>query len=972
MGKKKKSIQINQEIIYGHTLTPDEVALKLGTDLKFGLKEKDIEKRQDMFGKNVIPPVKGNIWDVYLAPLFNWLINIYLIVAAILAILAIWVPGQWSQIGFWMIIILFNVAFTIFQQVRAQFKLDALHKLTAPTSVVIRDAIPDTVEAAELVPGDLIELDQGDRVPADARIIQANNCLVNESALTGESIAVEKTNNPKITLPMDTPIGQRSNMLFTGTYIESGRAVAIVTNTGIFTELGKLSKELENISTNEIPIRAKVNRLAMWLGIAVVSYLIISIIYKVLYHLKRGTLENVDIFLQDIVSSLTTSMAIMPISIPLLTTLILITGVLSMAKKRVIIRNLSAVETLGRSSILCTDKTGTITANQMTIQRIWDTSLFYGVSGTGYSNRGAIFPIGEEREVKIEEYMIPDYSRPFTKGSPLQDILIGGFLNNNAHLVVEEVFEPFHQTSWKTTGDPTDGAFLALFNKSGLREEEVKKEFGFLKEFNFDSTIKRMSKLYEIEEGYILFCKGATETVLPLCNSIGSSSSFTLLTEEKRKEIIENVNYFASQGYRVISLALRILPKGDLIHDRREEIERDLVYNGFVAMLDPPRYGVKEAVEECYNAQITPIMITGDSLLTAKAIGREVGIIREEQLAVEGNKISELSDEEFFNTRIFARVSPQHKQEIVAKYKSKNKIVSMTGDGVNDALALTNADVGICMGIAGTDVAKQASDVVIADDSFTSTVLGIREGRGLFEKIRVMIFFYITLNVAEALVYFTSSFIPGFHLLNEYQRVIIFSTAHTIPPLAFIVDSIASDIMNYPPKDNEDIFNKRYVIALASLATTLALSSGLIYILAYTGIIPVYSFNQAIPLAEDILNAAQSWEQAKARTMFVMVLVISESLVVLSLRRFNKGLLKSLKEDWKNIIMFLVLVVPIGHILTMYILPFQNFLKNAIGFNLEYLPLSIVDWLIVIPAILFPIIALEITKWLVRKKKKYF
>ncbi|MHA1302925.1 MAG: HAD-IC family P-type ATPase, partial [Candidatus Heimdallarchaeaceae archaeon] len=574
---KKSNTELEQEIIAAYALRPEEIAKKLATDLQFGLKKEDVAKRQELFGKNIIPPVKGNVWEVYLAPLFNWLINIYLIVATILAILAIWVPGQWSQIGFWMIIILFNIGFTIFQQVRAQFKLDALHKLAAPTSTVIRDAIPDTIDAIDIVPGDLIELDQGDRIPADARIIQASNCLVNESALTGESIAVEKTNDPSIVLDLDTPISQRNNMLYNGTFIESGRAIAVVVNTGVFTELGRLSKELETIGSNEIPIRAKVNKLAKWLGITVVIFLIVSITFKIIVHINQGTISQLDIILADIVTSLTTSMAIMPITIPLLTTLILLSGVLTMANHRVIIRNLSAVETLGRSSVLCTDKTGTITANQMTIQRIWDTKLYYGVTGLGFSNKGAILLLGEDKEANMEEIPIPDYSRPFYKGSALEQLLIGGFLNNNAHLIVEEVFEPHRQVSWKATGDPTDGAFLALFNKSGLNEKEVKKEYGFLREFNFDSELKRMSKIYQTSEGYLIFCKGATETVLPLCNYIGSTSEHKSLSKNQKEEILENVNYFASQGYRVISLAVKKLNLGEIIPELREDAEKDLI-----------------------------------------------------------------------------------------------------------------------------------------------------------------------------------------------------------------------------------------------------------------------------------------------------------------------------------------------------------------------------------------------------------
>ncbi len=968
MGSKTKQDKFEvQKELHAHSLTIEQVSEELNTDSRFGIKKEIVEERLIRFGENVIPKIKGTIWEVYIAPLLNWLINIYLIVSGILVILAIWVPSAWSQIGFWMAIIAINIVFTIFQQIRAQFKLDALHKLSAPTSTVIRDGLPETIGAVSLVPGDLVELDQGDRIPADARIVYASNCLVNESALTGESVAVEKSNKPQKILDEETPISQRVNMLYTGTFIEAGRVNAIIVSTGVYTELGKLSTELQKIGSNEIPIRSKVNKLAMWLGIAVTVFLVVSVIYKIIIHSVNGTLRE-EIFLVDLVDTVTTSMAIMPISIPLLTTLILLTGVLTMAKDRVIIRNLSAIETLGRCSVLCSDKTGTITSNQMTIQKIWDTKQFYGVSGIGYSNKGAIFPIGEELVEVPEEYAIPDMIIPFAKDSELECLLVGGMLNNNAHLIVEELFEPHYQMSWKTTGDPTDGAFLALFNKSGIIEKEIKKKYGYIMEFNFDSTLKRMSRTYQDEKGFSLFCKGATETILPLCKYIGSPSDYKLLMAPDLEKINEHVSKFASEGYRVISLAVRPLEKDTVLDQDREEAEKEMIYNGFVCMQDPARFGVKDAVDECLKAGVTPIMITGDSPLTAKAIAKEVGIIKGDELAVEGNQIKKLTEEDFFNTKIFARVSPQHKQVIVDRYQKRNQIVSMTGDGVNDALALTNADVGICMGITGTDVAKQASDVVISDDSFTSTVLGIREGRGLFDKIRVMIFFYITLNIAEAILYFSTSFIPGFQIVNMFQRVYIFSTAHLIPPFAFIFDSIAEEIMEYPPRNDEEIFNKKYVVALVVLAVTLAFSAGLIYLLAYMGYLPAYP--SEFLGSRDI----QVIQQAKARSMFVTVLVISESLVVLNLRRLNKSIFKSLKEDWKWLVIILVIVVPIIHVIIMYVTPIQTFIENIMGtdFSPQFMPLSGLDWLILIVAISLPLIAIELYKFLIRRKQTYY
>lgn len=965
-------------IDFPHSLSLEEIAQKLDADLKVGLSTEEAQARLEAIGKNCIPPIKGSFWEVWISPLLNWLINIYLIISAIMIVLAFWVPSAWGQVSMWLGVIAFNIVFIIVQQIRAQYKLDALHKLSAPISTVIRGGMIHEIPSEDLVPGDLIQLDQGDRVPADARIIQAYNLLVNESALTGESTSVEKWHDGSIILEKDRPISLRSNMVYLGTFVESGKAVAIVVNTGINTELGKISAELQEVAKNEIPIRAKVNRLAKWLGLVVVLFLLSSIIYKTIIYSINGEISNVNKFIGDIVISITTSMAIMPISIPLLTTLILLTGVLEMAKHRIIVKNLAAIETLGRCSVLCSDKTGTITTNQMTIQYVWDSVRLYEVSGQGYEPEGAIIPVSDnELHIKEKKPILPESFTPYLKNSALYMLLIGGMLNNDASLIIEEVFEPHQKTSWRTTGDPTDGAFLALFNKSGLNMNKIKKEFLPLNEFPFDSSIKRMSKIFEHKETdkILVFCKGATETVLPLCSKINGDSVRDFSNDEKAK--IQNyVDSFARNGYRVISLAYKELSDIEESKLPRTEIEKDLIYNGFVCMLDPPRPGVEKAVEECFQAGVTPIMITGDSALTAEAIAKKIGLMHNDDRSCEGNEIEKLDDEEFIKTKVFARVSPQHKQVIVERYQAMKKVVAMCGDGVNDALSLTVADIGLAMGITGTDVAKQASDIIIADDSFISIVRGIREGRGLFEKIRIMIYFYITMNIAEAIIYFGASYILNFSLLNNYQRVYIFSIAHVFPPLAIVFDAITREIMQYPPRDDEDIFNKRYIAAIIVFAVTLAAVSGLVYVLAYFGYIPVYEFNKTgvQPLFnghENILNP-RHWEHAKARTMFITVLVFSESLAVFSIRRFNKPLLKSLREDYKFIVFLLILIVPIVHVIIMYATPLQLLLNNSFGVNPEFIPLNVLDWLIILVLSVLPILALELLKWLIRKQNKFF
>lgn len=978
----KKNLKYKpQNQFHAHSHNLKEIEQTLRTSYNTGLTSDEASRRLKIYGPNIIPPVKGSIWAVYFSPLFNWLINIYLIVSAILLLLSIWVPETRSQVSFWMVYIVFNIFFVVFQQIRAQKKLDTLHKLAPPMATVLRENRINKIPASELTVGDIITLEQGDRVPADARLIAVSNLVVNESTLTGESVPVEKTHSPFSSLPLDIPLSQQLNMVYKGTFIEYGRSSAVVVSTGVYTELGNLAREISAMSTNEIPIRAKVNVLAKWLGVAVLLFISSSVTYKLIAHIQRGTISDISLVMNDLVISFTTAMAIMPIAIPLWTTLILLTGILSMAKNKVIIRNISAIETLGRCSVLATDKTGTITENKMVIEYIWDTKRYYTVSGVSYTDNGSIKPLRDnESKKELPSTHLRSNSDPYSENG-IRDILIGGLLNNNAHLIADHEPVLEDNSTWTVSGNSTDAAFLVLFNKSDLNESRIRENYTFIKEYNFDSKFKRMTKIFQngAGEGYILFCKGATEKILPRCDYIGSANGTSkVLNQELRTQILAEVENFAGEGYRILSLASRVLSNDLAISrgDQRDDFETQMIYNGFVCIQDPPRKGVKRAVKECDKAGITSIMITGDSSQTAKSIAQKVGIIDKNESVVEGNKIMTLTDDSFFSTKVFARVTPKHKQQIVKRYKSVNRVVAMTGDGINDSLALTQADCGICMGMRGTEVAKQSSDIIIADDSFVSTVLGIKEGRGLFDKIRYMIFFYITVNIAEAIIYFASSYIPEFVLVNNVQRVFLFTTAHFIPVLVFIIDDITTDVMNYPPRNEENIFNKSYWGALVVLALSLAISAGTMYLLCYYGIIPVYPSNQSIiePTFDTSINIVNpvSWQHAKARTMFLMVLLIAESLVILSIRHFNKPVWKSLKENFSLLVLFLVLFIPIGLLFILYISSIQNFMINTLNMGLEFLPLSLLDWIFVFIAVSVALVPLELYKYFVRKKGNFF
>ncbi|MHA1990508.1 MAG: cation-translocating P-type ATPase [Candidatus Hodarchaeales archaeon] len=961
--------------IPGFDIPASKLYVELSTDIKKGLTDQEVSKRLEATGLNVIPKVKPSLIQIYIAPLLEVMIVVYLIMAGLLVILTIWDPSTLLQAAQWVGVVALNFTIAIVQQARAQKKMDALQKLSAATSRVVRNGKVIEVETETLVPGDLIQLSQGDSIPTDARIISSSNFIVNEASLTGESVPVTKFEDGSKELPRDTPIGERGNMVYKGTFVQIGTASAVVVNTGKNTQLGRISTDLAELNTGEIPLRKKVNALGKVLSLGVVSFLIIQIIWNYLELERMGLLDQTTIVVKELVSSIIVSMSLMPINIPLLTTIVLITGVLAMATHRVIIRNLSAIESLGRISVLCSDKTGTITKSQMTVKRIWDGKQMYGVTGIGYGPSGVIFPVPSDASAEVHEEFVPDELFAAKPRSSLELLLISGLMNNESELIVEDVLEATGQSSWKATGSPTDAALLAVFNKTGIDKSQVFSRFKEERSYPFDSSVKRMTKIVTDNQTNqkFVFTKGAIEVLLDKCTGLGLSKDIQPLDPEKRKEILDLANTYAAQGFRVLTFCtkeIKDLPQKAV--DERDKVESDLNLLGFVCLLDPPREGVRDSVSECIGAGITPIMITGDSPVTAATIAKDVGIINNpEQLVHEGKMASRLTDDEFFRTTVFARVSPKDKQIIVERYQKRNKVVAMTGDGVNDALALSMSDAGICMGIAGTDVAKQASDLVIADDSFNSIVTGVRQGRGLFQKIRMMIFFYIGINLAEAFLYFGTSFISGFELLNTWQRIYIFAIAHSLPPLAIIFDKNSGDIMEREPLDTAGIFHKQLLFAMVIMSISLSIVAYIAFFSAYTGLIPINEFNTNLPLLSNATGdkfGALTNSHAKARTMLHTTLFIAEAILVLSMRRMNMNLFDAtFRKEGFWFVWVAVFSLPLLHILVMYT-PIQQIILNPIGITFEIIQLGPTDWIVCLILGLTPVVTLESFKYYKRKQ----
>lgn len=989
--------------INGHSIEFKSLISDLDTNIEKGLTQKEVDKRLEEYGLNVIPKPKQSFWQVYLAPLLNTLIVIYLLMTGLITVLALFYlflnPGDfqiWITAAQWLVIVVVNFAIAIIQQARAQKKIDALQKLAAPEARVIRDGKELEIDTEEVVPGDIIKLTQGDKVPADSRLIKSVSLRVNEASLTGESVPAHKFEIGETTLKEDTPIAERKNMVYNGTFITFGSGLALVVNTGGRTEFGKISIELGELDTGEIPIRSKVNVIGNYLtgGMAIVFTLLLIYQGVLLFNNIIDTSPTpVEIF-RNIVFTLSTliitAMSVVPINIPLLTTIVLVTGVLAMAKHNVIIRNLASIESLGRISVLCSDKTGTITAGQMTVKRVYDvtTDKHYYVTGLGYSPEGKIVELPGKNLEKISERELQSASAASIEpDSSLGIITISGYLNNDSQ-IIRETLESTGQVTYDAAGSPTEAALLSLFSKTGLDVERIQKEYEILREYPFDSSLKRMSKVFKGGKRRIIcFCKGATEIVLPLCTSVGYGKKKKKLTEPARRKILSYVADFASLGYRLLSFAYKDVDKlPEKGETEREEIENNLTFLGFVAVLDPPRDKVDESVQETLNAGIIPIMITGDSLLTASSIANNIGMVylKDKHHVHEGKMASELNEEDFTNTRVFARVAPEDKRVIVERYQNQRRVVAMTGDGVNDALALSMADAGIAMGITGTEVSKQAADLVIADDSFNSIVTGIREGRALFQRIRVIIFFYICVNLAEAAVYIGTSFlngIPGFEgfiLMDNLQRAYIFGIAHSFPPIALIIDRIPKDIMDRTPIDTAEIFNKKLAITLLVTSASLATVIYFVYFSTFFGLIPAMeNFLEGffVPIFYNDIPPPNlrplTWSHAKARTMMHTILYLAIPFIVLSIRRIDKSLIMAIKEDSYWLTYVLVFSILPLHLVLMYFPPIQEILQ-IFSIYVDIVALDLGDWIICLLAALVPLFLLETAKWVNRVRGQYY
>ncbi len=925
------------------------------TDQDHGLNSYELNERYRNSGYNELPKIKKSIWKIYLAPIFNFLIVILIITSIVISIL-----GSPEETVIIFVVIIINSATVVIQQYRAQKALESLRQIAALKAKVLRDGEQKEISNRELVPGDIVILEQGDKIPADGRIINSVNLTVDEAPLTGESEPVEKIN--KTLEKNDIHLQEQTNMVFMGTYIHTGRAKSLITGTGVNTEIGKISVTLNEMgSIEDIPLTKKLNRLGFILGTIVIINLIILIAYKLNILILEENFIKSEI-IDALVSSILRATTVIPFNLPLLSTLVLLTGILEMAQSGVIIKNLSAIESLGRVSVICSDKTGTITKNEMAVENIWINNEEYNVSGSGYDADGVIS--------KDDHVVILNDNPTFQK---FIDSIV---LNNNAKLIYEDVKIKARDRKEiavrRSLGSPTEAALLVLAEKAGYIIYDIKKRYDLITEFSFSSELKRMSSVYlfkEKEEVIFVYTKGAPERIIDISSQMEINGDIKPFNKDLKDEITEKIKNRAVQGYRTLAIAYKHF--NNVNTPNREEIESNLIFLGFVSIMDPPRIGVEKSVEECKAGNIKVIMITGDHPATAKTIATQMGIYKEGDIVAEGNQIKDLKPNDFNKVSVFARVEPSDKEIIVENYQSENHVVAMTGDGINDALALKLANAGIAMGITGTDVAKETADMVISDDDFTSIEKGVRIGRGIFSKIRTIIYFFICLNIVEAIIFFGYEFLPTFELFSsEWQHIYIFGIVHSLPSLALVLDTRPKDIMHEYPRDEEELLNKNIWILLLIQAFLMGLGLVLALQLTIGGLIPLNEWNLNPHISYIIPDSTtEELIAQKARTMFITTLYIIETNFIWSIRRPNKSIIKSLKEELSFTILVVTLFtlgLHIMHICFSFVVNYYINDVSGLNFQINFMFLSGTDWLICILLAIPGIIGIEFVKYLAR------
>ena len=857
----------------------NEILQELNVDKKNGLSSTEALRRLEKYGKNKLETKKKKtLFKQFLSQLKDVMIYILIIAAIISAFL-----GEISDALIILLVIIINAVIGVIQESKAEKALDALKELSTPKALVKRDGSLKEILSEDIVPGDIVIIDAGRYIPGDLRLIDTANLKIEESAFTGESVPSEK--DASFLPDKEIPIGDQNNMAFMSTLATYGRGVGVVVGTGMNTEIGKIAKMIEQEENDETPLQKKLSELGKILGFLAVGICIL--IFIISFFQGRDLLE---MFL----TSISLAVAAIPEGLPAIVAIVLALGVQRMVKKNAIIRKLPAVETLGSVSIICSDKTGTLTQNKMTVTTVYTNDSY----------------------IKESEFNLND-----NESKLLVDCMV---LCNDA---------TYSEKS--QTGDPTEIALLESPFKLNILKEKLEKEFKRIDEIPFDSDRKLMTTVNLVDDKKArVFTKGALDSILSICNKISINGKLLDFSKEYKAKVLENSNIMSDKALRVLAFAYKDISKENIVLD---SLEKDLVFIGMVGMIDPPRLEVKDSIKLCKSAGITPVMITGDHKNTAFAIANELGIAEDISQAITGHEIDRFKEEEFnekiINYRVFARVSPEHKVKIVKAFKSHGNIVSMTGDGVNDAPSLKAADIGVAMGITGTDVSKGASDMILTDDNFSTIVSAVEEGRKIYLNIKKSIVFLLSCNLGEILTLFTAILLNWNSPLQPIHILWVNLITDSFPALALGVDKTKEDVMNNPPRNpKESIFVKSDKIQL--------IINGVLI-----GGITLFAFKLGERLYPDSLIHAQ--------TMAFVVLSVSQLFLSLSLRSNTKSAFSLGIFSNK----YLVYSILLGIFLQVIIISI-SFIANIF----KVTPLLLYDWIVVILVSLIPFAINEILK----------
>ena len=899
------------------TYTSSEAVNTFTSSVDNGLSSEEANKRLEMYGKNELKEgKKKSFLGIFLSQLNEPMIYILFAAIAVTTGISIYETvqtikageafdffqtGDWPDVIIILIVILVNAILGTVQELKAQNSLEALKKMSSPLSTVLRDGKKERIKSNELVVGDIVYIEEGDTVGADLRLLETVNLKVNESSLTGESVPVEK--DSEVVFTDQAPIGDRVNMAFQSTIVSYGRGMGVVCQTGMDTEIGHIAGELSNSESELTPLQKVLNKLSKFLGILTIIIVLAVLIVDIIWIFADGKGSLVEAYIEAILGAISLAVAAVPEGLAAVVTIVLSIGVQRMVKANTIVRKLPSVETLGGVSVVCSDKTGTLTQNKMTVLESYVNFEFYKEEVYNKDN-------------KVKELDLLAKSMCLCSNASIDD-------------------------EGNEFGDPTEVALVVLAKKLGYTKNELESEFERVDELPFDSVRKMMSTMHKTKDGTVIYTKGALDSILAHTTKILVKGEERAITDEDLQKINETNAYFASKALRVLAIAYK---KADAI------LEEDLCFIGLVAMIDPPRVEVKPAIEKFKSAGITTVMITGDHKATAFAIAKDLGIVENESDCYSGAEVDQMSFDELVKVcetaRVFARVSPENKVQIVKAFQKRGNICAMTGDGVNDAPSLKTANIGIAMGITGTDVAKDAADMVLTDDNFASIEKAVEEGRAIYANIKKTVLFLLSSNIAEVLSMFILIIIGLPAPLIAIHLLWVNLITDSLPAIALGMQPKEKDIMNNKPRDpNEGIFAHGGIWLTFGYGAFLTIAVICAYFTpawfqGHVGFMDIKAFYEA--------NKAYL---AQARTMAFTTLAFAELFHMIGMTDVKHSFIHIFKD--KNLMLWIALAAGVLlQLLVVEVPGFSDLFKTS--------GLTIYDWLMTAALSVLPLVVHEI------------